>query len=49
MEQNREPRNKPTFYSQLISDRGSKHIQQWAKGSLFNKWCWENWTDTIRK
>ena len=38
----------PHFYSQLIFDRGCKHIQ-WAKDSLFNKWCWENWTDTIRK
>ena len=38
----------PHFYSQLIFDRGCKHIQ-WAKDSLFNKWCWDNWTDTCRK
>ena len=29
-------------------NRGSKHIQ-WAKDSLFNECCWENWTDMCRK
>ena len=56
MEQNREPRNKPTIidykpinlYSQLIFNRVRKHIQ-WTKDTLFNKWCQENWTDTCRK
>ena len=36
------------LYSQLIFNRGSKHIKR-AKDSLFNKWRWENWTDMYRK
>ena len=28
------------LYSQLIFNRGSKHIQL-ANDSLFNKWCWK--------
>ena len=31
------------IYSQLIHGKVGKNIQ-WAKDSLFKKWCWENWT-----
>ena len=46
MEQNGEPRD-PNNYSQLTFEKGAKAIQ-WRKDSLFNKWCWNNWTSTCK-
>ena len=48
MEQDRKPRKKPCTYGYLIFDKVGKNIQC-GKDSLFNKWCWENWTVTCKR
>ena len=38
----------PPTHGHLIFDKRGKNIQ-WIKGSLFNKWCWDNWSTMCKR
>ena len=36
------------MYRYIIFDKRGKNVQ-WRKDSVFNKWCWENWSTTCQR
>ena len=38
----------PNIHIQLIFNKGVRYIQC-ENDSLFNKWCWENWTAACKR
>jgi len=48
LEQDRNTETNPQLYGQLLLDKGDKNMQ-WDEDSLFNRWCWDNWTATCKR
>ena len=48
MNQETYPERSLHTYFHLIYDKRDKNIQ-WRKDSLFNKWCWQNWTVSCKR